>query len=161
MASGWSVGLATKAQACGMQSYMKRLLTWRARRRCMPSTSPQTRLGLPWRPTHRYQDRHSRNMANHSAFVVERRSTNFTVSNDKNIRSFALSTGSQLAESPILNNNHSISLAGNGRFISTVADHAISFLESSTLASIGTSIEDSERVWSIAISMDSSQIATG
>ena len=85
----------------------------------------------------------------------------FTVSNDKRIRSFAASTGTQLAESPILNNNYSIALAGNGRFISTVAMHTISFLDTSTLVKIGTSIEDSERMWSIAISFDSSQIATG
>ena len=85
----------------------------------------------------------------------------FVLSKDSKIKSFAASTGSQLAESPILDDNHSISLSGNGRFIATVADHAISFLDTSTLAKIGTAIEDSETMWSIATSSDSSQIATG
>ena len=84
----------------------------------------------------------------------------FTISDNK-IRSFAVSTGSQLVESPILDGVRSISLAGNGNFIATVADHAISFLDSSTLAKVGTAIENSESMWSIAISLDSSQIATG
>ena len=86
----------------------------------------------------------------------------FSVSDDYKIKSFDISTGSQLAESPILKqNDQSISLAGNGRFIATVADHAISFLDTSTLAKIGTAIENSGVMRSIVISSDSSQIATG
>ena len=85
----------------------------------------------------------------------------FTVSNAKQIKSFSVSTGSQLVESPILNNDHTIALAGNGKFIATVANHAISFLDTTALTKIGTAINDSERMWSVAISSDSSQIATG
>ena len=85
----------------------------------------------------------------------------FVLSNDSKIESFDASTGSQLAESPILNDDYSISLAGNGKFIATVTDHAISFLDTSTLAKIGPVIEDSERMWSIAISLDSSRVAIG
>ena len=83
----------------------------------------------------------------------------FIVSDDHKIKSFAESMGSQpLAESPILDNAYSISLAGNGKFIATVTEHAISFLDTSTLVKIGTAIEGK---WSTAISLDSSRIATG
>ena len=85
----------------------------------------------------------------------------FAILDNNKIKSFAFPTGSQLAESPILNYERSISLAGNGKFIATVSDQAISFLDSSTLAKIGTSIEDSKCMRSIAISLDSSQIAIG
>ncbi|KAG8216252.1 quinon protein alcohol dehydrogenase-like superfamily [Butyriboletus roseoflavus] len=85
----------------------------------------------------------------------------FIISNDKKIKSFSVSTGSQLAESPILDDDHCISLAGNGKFIASVAYHAISFLDTSTLAKIGTAIEDGKRMSSSAISSDSSRIATG
>ena len=85
----------------------------------------------------------------------------FVLSKDGKIKSFAASTGSQLAESLILDNDYSISLAGNGKFIATVAKHAISFLDTSTLAKIGTAIQDSKGMWSIATSPDSSRIATG
>ena len=85
----------------------------------------------------------------------------FTVSNDVKIKSFTVSTGSQLAESPLLNGDRSITLASNDKFIATVAEHTISFLDTSTLANIGTAIPDSRGMWSIAMSLDSSQIATG
>ena len=85
----------------------------------------------------------------------------FAITESNKIDCFAFPTGSQLAESPILDNERSISLAGNGNFIATVADHAISFLDSSTLAKIGTSIEDGQIMRSIAVSLDSSQIAIG
>ena len=84
-----------------------------------------------------------------------------TVSDDNKVKSFAVSTGSQLAESPILDNTYSISLAGNGKFIVAVTSHSTSFLDTSTLAKIGTAIEDSKKMWSIAISLDSSRVATG
>ena len=47
----------------------------------------------------------------------------FATSSDKKIRSFAVSTGSQLAESPILDGGYdkSIALAPNGKFIATYA----------------------------------------
>ena len=85
----------------------------------------------------------------------------FSVSDDNRIKSFAVSTGSQLAESPILDGARCISLAGNGKFIATVAEHAVSFLDTSTLTKIGTTFRNSEGMRSIAISSDSSQIATG
>ena len=85
----------------------------------------------------------------------------FSVSDDNRIKSFAVSTGSQLAESPILDDARSISLAGNGKFIATVAEHAVSFLDTSTLAKIGTAIENSEEMWSIDVALDSSLIAIG
>ena len=85
----------------------------------------------------------------------------FTTSDDHRIKSFTVSTGSQLAQSSILDNDYSISLAGNGKFIATVASNCISFLDSSTLAKIGTAIADTERMWSIAVSLDSRRVATG
>ena len=56
---------------------------------------------------------------------------------------------------------HSISIAGNGKFMATVASHAISFLDTSPLAKIGTAIQDRKSMRSIAISSDSSQIVIG
>ena len=86
----------------------------------------------------------------------------FTISDDK-VKSFAVSTGSQLAESPVLNHDRSLSLAGNGKFIATATDPAISFLDTSSLTKIGTvnAIDDSKGIWSIAISSDGSRIAAG
>ena len=59
---------------------------------------------------------------------------------------FAISTGSQLeAALPILNGSSSLSVAGNNKFIATVARNAILFLDTSTL---------------YPISLDSGRIAT-
>ena len=87
----------------------------------------------------------------------------FSVSDDNRIKSFAVSTGSQVAESPILDGARSISLAGNRKFIAAVADHhdAISFLDTLTLAKIGTAFKNSKGMQSIDLSLDTSQIATG
>ena len=89
----------------------------------------------------------------------------FAASLENTIRSFNTSTGSQLAESQTLhdgnNNVNSIALAANNKFIATFADHSISFLDTTTLAQIGPVIEDGEQTWSIAISADSSYLATG
>ena len=91
----------------------------------------------------------------------------FAASHNNKIRSFNTSTGSQLAESQILHNGendvHSIALAPNNKFIATFARHSISFLDSSTLTRIGTVIEnlDGEHTRSIAMSADSSHLATG
>ena len=83
----------------------------------------------------------------------------FSLSDDNRIKCFAVSTGSQLAASPILGkDSYSISLAGNNKFIAAIAKDAISFLDASTLAKVGTAIEGK---WSTGISLDKSRIATG
>ena len=88
----------------------------------------------------------------------------FATSQDKKFRTFNTSTGSQLTESQILqdgsNGVTSIALATNGNFIATYAQRSIWFLDS-TLALIGPVIQDGGRVESIAISADSSHLATG
>lgn len=86
----------------------------------------------------------------------------FTVSNNNTIKSFAVSTGFQIAESPVLNDDQkSIALAPNGKFIATVANYAISFLDTSTLTHIAPVIEDNEYTTSVAISPDGNSLATG
>ena len=82
----------------------------------------------------------------------------FTVSHDERIKCFAVSTGSQLAASPILDNSYSISLAGSNKFIAAIAKDAIMFLDTSTFAKVGTAIEGE---WATGISLDSSRIAAG
>ena len=89
----------------------------------------------------------------------------FVASNNK-VGSFSIATGSLLAESQIhhyrKNDIHSIALAANNKFIATTGDHSISFFDTSTLTQIGPVIEDSDRrLASIAISADSSHLATG
>ena len=85
----------------------------------------------------------------------------FTVPGDYMIKSFAVSTGAQIAESPILDDCESIALAPNGKFIATYAGCSILFLDSSTLSPIVPAIEDKKNIRSIAISPDSSHVATG
>jgi WD40 repeat protein len=87
----------------------------------------------------------------------------FATSDDKKIMSFDVSTGSQVAESPTLSGGtiESLTLAANGRFVATYAYRSISFLDASTLTRIGPVIEDSEDIRSIALSPDSSHLATG
>jgi len=82
---------------------------------------------------------------------------------DNKVKSFDVSTGSQLAESPVLDGEavESIALAGNGKFIATFAGRSISFLDTSTLSQIGTAVEDSGDIRSIALSPHSSHLATG
>ena len=93
----------------------------------------------------------------------------FSACRDNKIRAFD-STGLQLTESLILgdlsrmgDNVYSIALAVNGKFIATVAQLSISFLDTSTLQQIGPVIEGSNlsEIRSIAISTDSSYLATG
>ena len=87
----------------------------------------------------------------------------FAVSNDKKIKSFNFSTGSQLAESQILNgdNVRSLALAANGNFIAAITNRGISFLDTTTLSRIDPVIEDSEDICSVALSPDGGCIATG
>ncbi|KAH0837803.1 WD40-repeat-containing domain protein [Lanmaoa asiatica] len=83
------------------------------------------------------------------------------------IRSFDVSTGSQLAESPVLRDGndshhvHVLALAANDKFIAACTPNSISFLDTSTLSRIGPVIEDRKDIWSISISSDSSYLATG
>ena len=88
----------------------------------------------------------------------------FTTSDDYKVRSFAVSTGSQIAESPNrLVGCKSISLAPNGKYIATYAGRSISFLDPSTLSliSIVPVVEDSKDIFSIAITREGSHLATG
>ena len=89
----------------------------------------------------------------------------FAACHDEKIKAFDASTGTQLAESQALhddkNSIRSIALASNGRFIATFVGHSILFLDTSTLACIGPAIEDSKQIWSVAISLDNSHVATG
>lgn len=82
-------------------------------------------------------------------------------SNDRKIKSFDVSSGSQLVESDIPNDVKSIALAGNGKFVATLADRTISFLDTSTLSPIGLVVQESERIDSIALSQDNNYLATG
>ena len=77
------------------------------------------------------------------------------------ITSFDVSTGSQLAELQIINENYSLALAPNGKFIATFGGHSVEFLDASTLSRIVTVAEDNEEIRSIAISADNSCLATG
>ncbi|KAG8215442.1 WD40-repeat-containing domain protein [Butyriboletus roseoflavus] len=91
----------------------------------------------------------------------------FATSNDDKIKSFDASTGSQLAELQIPTGVYSLALASNGKFIATLGRRSIAFLgsisfvDTSTLSRTGPVIEESERIWSIAVSQDSSYLATG
>ena len=89
----------------------------------------------------------------------------FAASRDNKIKAFDTSTGTQLTESQILHgendNVHSIALAADGKFIVTFAGRSIWCLDTSTLARIGPVIEDVELIRSIAISLDSTRLATG
>lgn len=88
----------------------------------------------------------------------------FATSHENKIKSFDVSTGSQLTESPIIDGDivFSIALAANGKFFATFAQpHSISFLDAQTLTRIGPVIEDSKYVRSIAISPDNCYLAVG
>jgi WD40 repeat protein len=87
----------------------------------------------------------------------------FTACSYHKIKSFDVSTGSQLAESQVPGNDdaRSIALAANGKFFATFVDHSISFWDTSTLTQIGPVLEDSQKIWSIALSPDCSYLATG
>ena len=89
----------------------------------------------------------------------------FAASRDRKVKVFDTSTGTQLAESPTLhdstNDIPSVALDANGKFIAAFINRSISFLDTSTLARIGPVIEDSDRIWSIKISPDSTRLASG
>jgi WD40 repeat protein len=89
----------------------------------------------------------------------------FAASNGRTIKSFDVSTGSQLGELQVHGNDGdvvmSIALAANGKFLATFVDRSISFCDTSTLTLIGSVVEDSQRIRSIALSPDCSYLATG
>ena len=85
----------------------------------------------------------------------------FAASNDDKIKLFDVSTGSQLAESQTLQGGIINSLAANGKFVATFMDRTISFLDTSTLSQIEPVIEDSQDIYTIAISPDNGYLATG
>ena len=88
----------------------------------------------------------------------------FAPASDRKIKSFDMSTGSQLAELQVHGDRTvavSIAPAANGKFLATFAGHSISFCDTSTLTLIGPVIEDSQNIRSIALSPDCSYLATG
>ena len=88
----------------------------------------------------------------------------FAASRGHKTKSFDVSTGSQLAESePEEAPGISIDLATNGKFLAqgTSGDRSISFCDTSTLTRIGPIIQDSQYIYSIALSPDCSHVATG
>ena len=87
----------------------------------------------------------------------------FVVSDDNNVKCFEVSTGSLLAQSQTLDGGdvESIALATGGKFIATYAGNTIYFLDASTLTQISLAVKDSTTIYSIALSLDSSYLATG
>ena len=87
----------------------------------------------------------------------------FVVSSDCKLKSFDVSTGSQLAESQVHGDGEvmSVALAADGKFLATIARRSIMFWDTSTLTQIGPAIEDTQRIRSIALSPDCSYLATG
>jgi len=92
----------------------------------------------------------------------------FAVSSKNKIKSFDVSTGFQLAEcqvhddDPLAENNvDCITLASNGKFLATFVYRFVTFWDTSTLARIGPVIEDNQYTWSIALSPHCNYLATG
>jgi len=89
----------------------------------------------------------------------------FLGSGNSKIMSFDVSTGSELAEWQVHNAGDvvSIALAANRKFLATFTGNSagISFWDTSTHSQIGSVIQDSQRIWSIALSPDCSYLATG
>ncbi|KAG9310180.1 WD40-repeat-containing domain protein [Chiua virens] len=90
----------------------------------------------------------------------------FAPCQDNKVKSYDASTGTQLLESQVIEGGDrliSLALASNEKFIATYVGSSISFLDSATLSRIGPVIKDSEhnRIYSIALSPDSSYLLTG
>ena len=85
-------------------------------------------------------------------------------SEDSKIKSFDASTGSQLAEWKIHDNDDptrmSIALATNNTFIACCAGRFVSFWDISTHTQIGI-VEDTQGIRSVAFSLDGSRLVTG
>ena len=88
----------------------------------------------------------------------------FATSKDNKIKSFDASTGSQLAEWKIHDNNDSdrmsIAVAANNTFIACCAGRFVSFWDTSAHTQIGI-VEDSENIKSITLSPDGCRLASG
>ncbi|KAG9309002.1 WD40-repeat-containing domain protein [Chiua virens] len=88
----------------------------------------------------------------------------FHTCKDRKIKSYHASTGSLLAESQALDDEHleSIALVGNEKFIAaTTGGSSISFLDASTLSRISPVIKHDEIIYSIASSPDGICLAAG
>ena len=88
----------------------------------------------------------------------------FAISKGNKIKLFDSSTGSQLAEWKIHENDSldciSIALAANNKFIASSAGPFVSFWDTSTQAQVGI-VEATENIRSVALSPDSSRLVTG
>ena len=88
----------------------------------------------------------------------------FAISTDNKLKSFDSSTGSQLAEWKIHENDDSehmsIALSPNNEVIASCTGHFISFWDTSTYAQLGI-VEDTEKIQSIALSPDGGCLASG
>ena len=88
----------------------------------------------------------------------------FATSEDSKIKSFDASTGSQLAEWKIHDNDDPtrmcIAVAANNTFIACSAGRFVSFWDASTHIQIGI-VENSENIKSIALSPDGGRLASG
>ena len=88
----------------------------------------------------------------------------FAISTDNKLKSFVSSTGSQLAEWRIHENNDSsrmsIALSPNNKFISSSAGRYVSFWDTSTHMQLGI-VEETHEIQSIGLSPDGSHLASG
>ena len=88
----------------------------------------------------------------------------FATSRNSKIKVFDSSTGSQLAEWQIHENDSpdriSIALAANNKFIASSAGRFVSFWDTSTQAQVGI-VEDTQSIRSVALSPDGSHLVTG
>ena len=88
----------------------------------------------------------------------------FATSKDNKIKLFDSSSGSQLAEWKIHENDDSdrisVALAANNKFIASSAGRFVSFWDTSTQAQVGI-VEDTQSIRSVALSPDGSRLVTG
>ena len=88
----------------------------------------------------------------------------FATAINSQIKSFDASTGSQLTEWNIHQNQNpdciSIALGANTKFIASCAAPFVSFWDTSTQAQVGI-VDDTQRIWSVALSPDGSRLVTG
>ena len=91
----------------------------------------------------------------------------FVASREDKVVAFDATAASQLAEWQVLTGNgegvRGVALTANGRFIATVTNISVSFLDASTLAQIGPAIlnYDESDIWSFTLSPGSSHLAIG
>ena len=90
----------------------------------------------------------------------------FVASSDHTVVASDTSAGTELAKMYLehgtgsINDVFALALAANGKFLAASTYYSILLLDTSTVACIGI-IEDSERIWSVAISPDSTHLAAG